>query len=96
MLIKNNNVDYTLSMNIVEDATTFFLTCKGEGLSAVAKGKAPTKVEGNQFHILDYVQSDNPLCRLNVFPMTLNYEVHDTQLSLKDSLGQVMILNRVQ
>ncbi|MEK6579338.1 MAG: hypothetical protein AABZ55_08950, partial [Bdellovibrionota bacterium] len=36
MLIKNNNVDYTLSMNIVEDATTFFLTCKGEGLSAVA------------------------------------------------------------
>ncbi|MEK6579681.1 MAG: hypothetical protein AABZ55_10680, partial [Bdellovibrionota bacterium] len=62
----------------------------------VANGKEPTKCEVNKFHILVYVQSDNPLCILNVFPMTLNYEVHDTQLSLKDSLGQVMILNRVQ
>lgn len=94
-----NGFTLTMTMGIEQNVTHLSNQCEYQGMKAEVSADVPSKVEGNTYSITGSVQKKTSQgglnCELNAQPMSLTYQVTDTQLTLTAN-GQTLVFNRVQ
>lgn len=94
-----NGFTLTMTLGIEQNVTHLTNVCEYAGQRAEVAADVPSKIEGNTYSFTGTVQKTTSAgginCNIDAKPITLNYQVTDTQLVLSAG-GEALVFNRVR